>query len=173
MKAKFLFVLASLSLVAAGVAQAAKEKGQAHADLASKSGSNASGVVDFADTIQGVKIDYYIKGLQPNSVHGIHIHEKGDCSSADAKSAGGHYKELAETGGTSQSTPEKYAGDLQQIKADGQGVAQGTMMATHISVNGKNSIVNHAVVLHDGPDDVTKASPPRIACGVISKTAKR
>jgi len=32
-----------------------------------------------------------ITGLKPNSEHGFHVHEKGDCSAPDATSAGGHF----------------------------------------------------------------------------------
>src|SRR4051794_17954224 len=57
---------------------------------ATKSGGEASGIVTFTQTPQGVRVDAEVRGLTPGP-HGFHIHEFGDCSSPDAMSTGGHF----------------------------------------------------------------------------------
>lgn len=139
----------------------------ATATLTGKSGSDVLGKVDFKESAAGLDVTYRIEGLEKNSRHGFHIHEKGDCSSADAKSAGPHYAPIAKTGGTSIDSPQKHAGDLPEINADETGVAAGTFSIPRLSVDEKLGIENRSIVVHGGPDDPTKKSPPRIACGVI------
>ena len=64
---------------------------QAVAVLASASGSLVSGSVTLAPMGKGLHLTGEIGGLQANSAHAFHIHEKGDCSAADASSAGPHF----------------------------------------------------------------------------------
>lgn len=141
--------------------------GKAAATLESKSGSRVTGEVKFSNAGTGVRGEYTIRGLSDGKVYGFHIHEKGDCSSADAKSAGKHYMQISATGGTSKDNPEKYAGDLPSVKADSKGEATGTFIARGLTINHKNGIADRAIILHDGPDDISKNSAARIACGVI------
>src|SRR2546423_10895182 len=57
-----------------------------------KGNEKVMGVVKFTDTGSGVKVVADIMGLEPNSEHGFHIHEFGDCSDMEkAMSTGGHY----------------------------------------------------------------------------------
>lgn len=60
---------------------------QAVANLASASGSLVSGKVTLTPMGNGVHITGEVGGLPPNSQHGFHVHEKGDCSAADASSS--------------------------------------------------------------------------------------
>ena len=148
----------------------AKKPGVLQAELESKSGSKVTGHITFTEAKDGVKVEYSIHGLKPNTEQGFHIHEKGDCSSPDGKSAGKHYAMLEHGKGTSTDTPDKHAGDLSPLKADANGNAESTVMATHLSINGKvNPIEGKAIVVHGGPDDLAKKSPPRVACGVIRR----
>lgn len=62
----------------------------ATATLVSKSGSNTSGTAVISQSDKGIETTVSIQGATPGE-HGIHIHEKGDCSSNDASSAGDHY----------------------------------------------------------------------------------
>lgn len=144
----------------------------AQAVLENRSGSKAAGTINFTQTKDDLKIDYKVTGLKANSSFGFHIHEKGDCSSADAKSAGSHFHKIAETGGTSKETPGAFAGDLPQIKSDAKGVAEGSVTANKVSLNKTNPVEGLAIMVHGGPDDVNKSSAPRIACGVIKSTMK-
>src|SRR4051812_25563540 len=59
--------------------------------LQPKSGSQVSGTVTFSLQGNQVVVVADVRGLPPNTTHGFHIHEKGDCSAPDGMSAGGHF----------------------------------------------------------------------------------
>src|SRR5688572_11366625 len=71
---------------AAGADPAAAAAGptEAVAKLKPTKGNKASGEVRFVQNAEGVKVTGTISGLAPNSVHGFHVHESGDCSAPDA-----------------------------------------------------------------------------------------
>lgn len=135
--------------------------------MESKSGSSVTGTVNFSETNEGLKVHYKFDNLIKNKSYGFHVHENGDCSSVDAKSAGKHYMPVAATGGTSIDSPEKHAGDLPPINAEKEGSNEGSFMVTEITLKAKNPIMGKAIILHEGPDDINSKSPPRIACGII------
>jgi Cu/Zn superoxide dismutase len=62
-------------------------------------------------------------GCKPGDTRGFHIHEKGDCSAADATSAGGHFNPGAQAHGRSGHGAH-HAGDTDNIVADAKGVAR-------------------------------------------------
>ena len=39
----------------------------------------------------GLMLHVRVSGLKPGQEHGFHVHEKGDCSSGDGMSTGGHF----------------------------------------------------------------------------------
>lgn len=144
------------------------------APLAAKSGTNTQGTVTFSQHGDEVMVKAEVTGLPPNSVHGFHVHEKGDCSSPDAMSAGGHFNPAGKPHG-SISTPDHHAGDMPNLTADANGRAQAMFRLTGVTVApGPNSVVGRAVVVHTAPDDYktqpTGNSGGRIACGVIAKS---
>ena len=47
--------------------------------LAPTEGNTASGVVEFEQDGDEMVVRLRIEGLTPNGLHGLHIHEKGDC----------------------------------------------------------------------------------------------
>ena len=53
-------------------------------------GNTAAGTVWFIADGADVRIRGRISGLTPYQEHGFHVHEKGDCSSGDGMSTGGH-----------------------------------------------------------------------------------
>lgn len=162
--------LISIALVSLGtvygLSAAAAET--VHANLESKNDSKVIGTAEFTELPSGLQIEYKIMGLKPDGTYGFHIHEKGDCSSKDAKSAGSHYHKIADTGGTSLDTPGAFAGDLPSLKTDKKGIAQGRLLVANLSLQGVNPVSGRAIMVHGGPDDVTKPSAPRVACGVIN-----
>ncbi len=162
MKKSITFIAASLAATCFAAAPATLKT-----DLVSKSGSTVKGSVTFEKTNTGVKLVYDVEGLKKNGTFGFHIHEKGDCSSEDAKSAGKHFGMIAPTGGTSMDNPEKYAGDLPSIKSDANGVAKGSVDVPLLTVDGQYGIQGKALIVHDGPDNPKAKSPARVACGVI------
>ncbi len=135
-------------------------------------GNEARGVVVFeADGNEGVRVTINITGLEPNSKHGIHIHEFGDVSSPDGKSAGSHFNPTGKEHGLPDQG-DHHAGDFGNLDADGQGNAKKSLTMANLSLAGDtNSIIGRAVIVHAGED---KGTPPdgaagaRIAQGVIA-----
>ena len=59
--------------------------------LQPRSGSATSGQANFRQQGDRVLVRVEVSGLTPGQEHGLHIHDKGDCSAPDAMSAGGHF----------------------------------------------------------------------------------
>ena len=132
-------------------------------------GNSVSGVIWFSKVVGGVKVSGKIEGLPPGE-HGFHIHQFGDCSSTDGKSAGGHFN----PDGVNHGAPSdelRHVGDLGNITANFNSIAEFEFMDAKISLAGGNSILSRAVVIHAGEDDLTSqptgAAGSRLACGVI------
>jgi Cu-Zn family superoxide dismutase len=144
----------------------------ATATLSPTTGNNTAGSVRFAQQAGGrVLVSGEIRGLKPNGEHGFHVHEKGDCSSGDGMSAGGHFNPNAQPHGRNEMGPH-HAGDLQSLRADGNGVAVFSFESTGISVGpGVADVVGKGLIVHRDPDDYTTQptgnSGPRLACAVI------
>lgn len=141
--------------------------------LAPASGSQVSGKLMLMPMGDGVHITGDIGGLAPNSTHGFHIHEKGDCSAADASSAGGHFNPAGDTHGRA-SAPQHHLGDNDNLVADANGVAHvnAHFAGAVLGGGGADDIVGKAVVVHANADDYTSQpsgnAGVRIACGVIT-----
>ncbi len=139
------------------------------AALSPTQGNEAHGNIYFTKVKEGVRIDGEISGLKPGS-HGFHIHEKGDCSAPDGMSAGGHYNPDKMPHG-SPSSAQRHAGDFGNIEANNSGVAKFSRIDHTATLEGLNSIVGHAVIVHADPDDMktqpTGNAGKRVACGVI------
>ena len=145
----------------------------ASAQLVATTGNSASGVVSFSRQSQGVLVTGEVRGLAPNKEHGFHIHDKGDCSSGDGMSTGGHFNPLAKSHGAHDHS-EHHAGDLVSLKADANGVAKFSYTSTTITIGeGATDVLGHGLIVHRDADDFktqpTGNSGPRIACAVIAK----
>ncbi len=133
--------------------------------------SGVSGTVRFTMEGDAVKVVAELEGFKPNTIHGFHIHEFGDCSSADGSSAGGHYNPEGHKH-AGPDAPSRHAGDLGNLKSDDAGKAKLELTLKGISINGnENPIVGRSVIVHASEDDL-KSQPAgnagaRIACGVI------
>lgn len=164
---KRLGLISALTLSASATAFAASVK--VDVPLEPKSASTVAGTLHFEEVGDGVKITGEIKNLTPGN-HGFHIHEKGDCSSADAASAGGHFNPENAAHGAPDAAAH-HAGDFGNLVADEHGVAKVDMLEKGRTLQGANSLTGHAVVVHGGADDLTSQpagnSGPRVACGVI------
>ena len=150
--------------------QSTAKSGQAN--LAAASGSLVSGRVMLAPMRDGVHLTGTLGGFQPGSVHGLHVHEKGDCSAADASSAGGHFNPAGSAHGRA-GTPTHHAGDMDNVTADGNGQVQLDIHLANVTLGGgaPNDIANRALVVHAAADDYMTQpsgnSGARVACGVI------
>ncbi|HEU5057797.1 MAG TPA: superoxide dismutase family protein [Kofleriaceae bacterium] len=142
------------------------------ADMKSASGSKVTGTVTFTEKDGKTEVAFDLKGLEPGD-HGVHIHEKGDCSAPDAKSAGDHFNPDKAPHGAPDA-PKHHAGDLGNLTAGEDGVVQKTVTVDFLTVaDGEKSAVGRAVVVHEKADDM-KSQPAgnagaRIACGVVTK----
>jgi Cu-Zn family superoxide dismutase len=166
--------LARLVLIAlplAGCAGLPGQRPQALATVEARSGSAVTGTVRLVERKDGVLAHVELSGLAPNSEHGFHVHEKGDCSAPDATSAGPHFNPAGQPHGTPGGGAH-HAGDLLNLKADGAGRIRSDVVLSGLTLApGTTSIVGRALVVHRDPDDYTTQpagnSGPRIACGVI------
>lgn len=147
----------------------AKPARKAVAVMEATEGNTAHGKVAFTEVEGGIKVTAHFEGV-PEGEHGFHIHEKGDCSSGDGKSAGGHFNpEGHEHAGPDAAM--RHVGDLGNITANAEGMAEKEFVDSVISFDGIKSILDKGVILHADPDDLTSqptgAAGARIACGVI------
>ena len=163
---------ASAARAAAHNASTAK---QAVANLASASGSLVSGRLVLAPMGDGVHVTGEIGGLQANSQHGFHIHEKGDCSAADASSAAGHFNPAAKAHGRAGHGAH-HAGDADNLVADAKGVARVDrhFSGVHLGGGGAGDIAGRALIVHASADDYSSQpagnAGARVACGIIKTT---
>jgi Cu-Zn family superoxide dismutase len=127
------------------------------------------GVVTFTKVEGGVKIVADVEGLTPGD-HGFHIHEFGDCSSADGTSAGGHFNPHGNPHG-GPTAEKRHAGDLGNLTADDAGKAHLEWVDPHMVLEGHGSILGRSVIVHAKADDLTTQptgnAGARVACGVI------
>ena len=147
----------------------------ATAELKAASDSEAGGTLAFAQDDGFLHITGEINGLSPG-VHGLHVHEIGDCSAPDASSAGDHYAPRGSQHGAPTQTDElHHAGDLGNIVADGGGRATVDAIDDGLTLSGPETIVGRAIVVHADPDDLVSQpsgnSGDRVACGVVESGA--
>ena len=164
-----LILLASAALL---VACASTPPGpRASAQLQSTIGNSTSGSVNFVQTGTKVLVSGEVRGLKPNAEHGFHVHEKGDCSSGDGMSTGGHFNPSGAPHGNHGSGMH-HTGDLPSLKADASGVARFSFESSTIAVgSGITNVVGKGLIVHRDPDDYktqpTGNAGPRLACAVI------
>jgi Cu-Zn family superoxide dismutase len=145
----------------------------AAAILSPTQGNAVSGAIHFTQEKQGVKIVAEVTGLTPGE-HGFHIHEFGDCTAADASSAGAHFNPSHQPHG-GPDAHHRHAGDLGNLVADAAGKAHYERIDQTISLMGTASIIGHAIIVHEKPDDL-RSQPVgnaggRVACGVVGLVA--
>jgi Cu-Zn family superoxide dismutase len=134
---------------------------------------NAEGLVVGTATLSpaasGVKIVLDIKKLPPGE-HSIHIHQVAKCDPPDFKTAGPHFNAA---GHMHDSAP---AGDIPDFSliVGKDGTAHVSTVAPNVTMgdddhsvfsNGGTAIVIHAVAGGTG-----SGAPPRIACGIVTKS---
>jgi superoxide dismutase, Cu-Zn family len=164
-------IAAALGLCGCKSMQSPEQQAAAVATLNPATGSNVRGKIFFIPDPGGVRVVGEVTGLTPGD-HGFHIHEKGDCSAPDATSAGGHYNPSQSQHGA-PTDMARHAGDFGNIVADNSGVAKFAHVDKVIKLDGPNSIIGKAVIVHGKADDL-KSQPagnagPRVACGVVEK----
>jgi Cu-Zn family superoxide dismutase len=155
---------------------------RAQALLTSPTHPGISGTVTFqALPPDGTRVDAEIFGLEPGSVHAMHLHAGLECDDWVAQSP--HFDGNAgeHAGARPHGDPnqlESHLGDLGNVVADDDGHAvmisrvRGRLT---IDDGGFFDIVGRVVVLHTGADDfisdVPDASGPLLACGKLDVLA--
>ena len=162
-----------LTALAAGCASTAPGRPSAIAEMQPTKGNGTVGTVTFVQRGDKVLVSGTVTGLKPNQEHGFHIHEKGDCSSGDGMSTGGHFNPMGKPHGHHGSS-ERHAGDLPTLIADGAGKSVFSIEMDLITVSdGPASVVGRGIIVHAQPDDYktqpTGNAGARIACAVIRR----
>lgn len=145
----------------------------AYAVIEPKSGTNTSGMAELTSDGKTVTLNLGVSGATPGEL-AVHIHEKPDCSSPDAESAGGHWNPTMEAHGKFGDKPF-HLGDIGNISIgeDGKGSLTHTTDLWSLTPGAPNSVLDHAIVVHISKDDF-KTQPgggagARIGCGVIKR----
>ena len=140
------------------------------ATLTPSATSGVSGIVVFSGGGSSVDVHVTATGLLPGSIHGFHVHDIGNCASADFMSAGDHFNPTHKPHGA-QDQPH-HAGDMPSLLADPAGKIDARFTLEGVTLGGTDGFVGHAVILHAGADNFDAQpsgnSGARIACGVIA-----
>ncbi|XP_047317169.1 superoxide dismutase [Cu-Zn], chloroplastic [Impatiens glandulifera] len=143
-----------------------------------KGTSAVEGVVTLTQDDDGpTTVSVRITGLTPG-LHGFHLHEFGDTTNG-CISTGPHFNPDKLTHGAPEDEV-RHAGDLGNIVANADGVAEATLVDNQIPLSGPNSVVGRALVVHELQDDLGKGGHElslttgnaggRLACGVVGLT---
>lgn len=170
---KLHYPLLALAALALAGCSAFSPEPSARAALEPTRGNAVAGTVRFVQAGDTVQVSGQISGLKPGAEHGFHIHEKGDCSSGDGMSTGGHFNPGGHAHGR-HGEGMHHTGDLPSLKADAKGVARFAFTSRSIRVdNGDTNVVGRGLIVHRDPDDFatqpTGNAGPRLACAVIRK----
>ncbi|KAL8227218.1 hypothetical protein R6Q57_017050 [Mikania cordata] len=143
-----------------------------------KGTSSVEGVVTLTQEGDGpTTVNVKVTGLTPG-LHGFHLHEFGDTTNG-CISTGPHFN----PNGLTHGAPEddiRHAGDLGNIIANADGVAEAVIVDNQIPLSGPNAVVGRAFVVHELADDLGKGGHElslstgnaggRLACGVVGLT---
>ena len=144
---------------------------QAIAVINSASESQLTGMATFTQIGQTVSLHIEIKNVDPGQ-HAVHIHEYGNCSSPDGKSAGGHWNPTNVAHGK-WGEGEFHLGDIGNIEVgeDGTGSIELTTELWEIGTGSNIDVVGKGIIVHADADDFTSQpsgnAGARIGCGVI------
>ena len=139
-------------------------------DIKNASGQSI-GTATLTNATPGVRIKLDIKSLPPGE-HSIHIHQVAKCEGPDFKSAGPHFTDAA-AGHDHSGAP---AGDIPNfvLVVGADGTAHVSVVAPNVTLGSDDHSVfsngGTALVIHAVSNSTESGAPPRIACGVISKS---
>lgn len=175
MTLKLLAAAAAAALLAAPAAHGQQGLQQVTTTLKDGKGGDA-GAVTVTAAPKGVFVRVQARGLTPGW-HGLHFHEKADCSKSDFTSAGGHTHGGGERVHGLLNPRANETGDLPNIFADAKGVAMAEVFSSLTTLATLTDADGSAVVIHANPDDQISqpigGAGPRVACAAISRPAGR
>ncbi|HEY2660985.1 MAG TPA: superoxide dismutase family protein [Caulobacteraceae bacterium] len=163
-------------LACAAVAQA-QAPGSFTATIKAPDGASI-GTAVLTEAPSGVLMRVELKGLTPGW-HGMHFHEKGDCTDAKFMNSGGHVQMAGMKMPHGLLNPQgPDYGDLPNLYVQADGTAKAEVFSTKVSLkgggDGRSALLDadgSALVIHAGPDDQTSqpigGAGARVACGVI------
>ena len=133
------------------------------------------GTVHFTECEQGVELKVHLKGFEPNTLHGFHVHEAGDLTDR-CMSMCAHFNPYGTKHG-GPSSRERHVGDLGNLKANAKGECHITFYDDCIRLRGtKSNILGRGLILNADEDDLgiggeestrTGNAGKRVACAVI------
>jgi len=141
------------------------------AKLDPKSNSDVVGVARFEQHGDNVVMLLSLSNANPG-LHGVHLHENGDCSAPDGNSAGGHWNPTDDSHGEWDSDHYHF-GDIGNIMIDtlGNGTLSFETDKWNLFEVNTFSILGKSLVVHSGTDDMISqpsGNPGhKVACGVI------
>jgi superoxide dismutase, Cu-Zn family len=169
-KTTFLCVLTIVTIIACKSSTGSKN--EVKLTLESKSDTKTSGIATFSEKNGIVTFAATIEGLTPG-VHAIHIHEKADCSSNTASTAGGHWNPTFKKHGKWGET-EYHKGDIGNFEADknGKGIISFSTDQWCIGCGDPTKdILGKGIIVHKDADDFTTQptgnAGGRVACAGI------
>jgi Cu-Zn family superoxide dismutase len=168
---QLLIAPAALLLVAGCASMHMGSHAGAVASLEPTAGNSVRGSVTFTQDGDEVRVHANVSGLPPGSEHGFHIHDKGDCSSGDGMSTGGHFNPGGKPHGPQSG--EHHAGDMPSLVADAYGNANASFELKGVKVGGggPTDVIGHGLIVHKDSDDFktqpTGNAGARVACAVI------
>ena len=146
----------------------------ATAALTATQGNAVTGELRFEAMDGGVRITGQVSGLKPDTEHGFHVHEKGDCSAPDAKSAGDHFNPTGSRARPRHRTPCIMPATPTTSSPMPTGVAtvDTRLQGATVGDGAPTDVVGKGVIVHADPDDYatqpTGNAGARLACGVIA-----
>ena len=135
-------------------------------------GNAVVGHLEMANEGNKVHITGEVSGLRKKGEHGFHIHEMGDCSGPDGKTAGEHFAPLGHPHGPPGAQATHHTGDFGNLSADQNGVAHVDVWTElPLLTAGQHYVVGRSFIVHEGKDGLTTQpsgnAGARVACGVI------
>ncbi|XP_040574170.1 superoxide dismutase [Cu-Zn] [Lepeophtheirus salmonis] len=141
-------------------------------------GEKVNGTIFFKQEKEGgeVHVTGKLEGLS-EGLHGFHVHEFGDNTNG-CTSAGPHFNlDKCSHGGPTEGKGSRHTGDLGNVTAGNDGVANVDIKDSFISLSGASGVLGRTVVIHADVDDLGKGghelssttgnAGARSACGVI------
>lgn len=167
-------VIAAVALVLAGAAAARAETGHAYIASTQVEAKVPLGTATLIDTPSGLQVTVEIAGVSIVSpgLHGLHIHQYGDCSDG-GNAAGSHFNPDGVSHGLlpRDGLAKAHPGDLGNIEVDPDGSGHLSVILPGVMLSGGTyAVAGRAVVLHEKPDDFgqpTGNAGGRIGCGTI------